>query len=175
MLICDCAVMAGTQNPITGTGDESRWGARFVAMSDAWNKDLRALALDVAATTGYGAMVSQVCTLARCACGGACADDARQGVYVQTAGPSFETAAECNFMRSMGGGAVGMSTVPEVVVARQMGARVLGLSLITNACVASTEDAPASHEEVLAAGDAGSRMMLALVSGIVARVPPLAE
>ncbi len=93
-----------------------------------------------------------------------------QGVYVQTAGPSFETAAECNMMRAMGGSAVGMSTVPEVVVARQVGFRALGFSLITNDCVRTPEDMPACHEEVLAAGEAGSKMMEALIGGIVERI-----
>lgn len=81
-------------------------------------------------------------------------------------GPNYETGAELKFLGIIGTDAVGMSTVPEVVVARHMGMRVLGLSLITNAATGD-ETQEVNHAEVLAAADAARPKFAALVRGIV--------
>jgi purine-nucleoside phosphorylase len=87
-------------------------------------------------------------------------------------GPSFETPAEVRFLRSIGADAVGMSTVPEVVVARHGGMRVLGLSLISNVTIDSLCEAPTgpTHEEVLKAGGDTVPVLASLIEGMVARL-----
>jgi purine-nucleoside phosphorylase len=94
----------------------------------------------------------------------------REGVYVMVAGPSYETPAECRALRAVGADAVGMSTCPEVVVARQLGLRVLGLSLITNVLTG----APTTHQEVLATADAAAQRFCDLVEAL-AGDPALAD
>jgi purine-nucleoside phosphorylase len=84
------------------------------------------------------------------------------------AGPSFESAAELRMLRGLGADAVGMSTAPEVIVARHMGMRVLGFSLITN--LALPDGPPANHEEVLEAGEAAKPKFGALIRGVLARM-----
>ncbi len=96
----------------------------------------------------------------------------RRGVYVATLGPSYETPAEIRMMQRMGGDAVGMSTVPEVLVARALGARVLGISLITNFAAGITA-APLSHDEVVAAGTAARADFARLVRGVLSRLNTL--
>lgn len=96
----------------------------------------------------------------------------RRGVYVATLGPSYETPAEIRMMQWMGGDAVGMSTVPEVQIARARGARVLGISLITN-YAAGIMPAPLSHDEVVAAGAAARHDFTTLVRGVLSRMTTL--
>ncbi|MBV9616112.1 MAG: purine-nucleoside phosphorylase, partial [Ktedonobacteraceae bacterium] len=94
-----------------------------------------------------------------------------EGIYTMVAGPSFETEAELRFLRVIGTDAVGMSTVPEVVVARHMEMRVLGLSLITNAATGIENDANmVNHTDVLAIADAVRPHFAQLVRGIVTRI-----
>jgi purine-nucleoside phosphorylase len=132
-------------NPLIGPNDE-RLGDRFPPLAKAYDAGLRALARTVAAT------VSEI-TL-------------HEGVYAQVGGPSYETGAELKFLRTAGADAVGMSTAPEVVVARHMGMRVLGISLITNTATGDdTEEV--NHAEVLAAADAARPKFAALVRGIL--------
>lgn len=122
--------MAG-QSPLRGPNLD-RFGPRFPDMTRAYDPALRRLALDVARKAKI---------------------PVREGVYVCLAGPNFETPADVRFLRMIGADAVGMSTVPEVIVARHGGMRVLGLSGISN--VLTGEDEPATettHEEVLEAG-----------------------
>jgi purine-nucleoside phosphorylase len=88
------------------------------------------------------------------------------------AGPSYETAAELKFLHAIGADAVGMSTVPEVVVARHMHMRVLGLSLITNSATGQ-ETEEVNHTEVLAVADAARLRFAALVRGIVSGIATL--
>ncbi|HEV8168125.1 MAG TPA: hypothetical protein VGP59_02230, partial [Pyrinomonadaceae bacterium] len=76
----------------------------------------------------------------------------RRGVYGGLSGPSYETPAEIHLLRALGADAVGMSTVPEAIVARHMGLEVLGISCITN-MAAGISDEPINHEEVMATGD----------------------
>lgn len=149
MLITDhigLAAMTGL-NPLWGPNDDSL-GPRFPAMSGAYDLALRRLALQVAADLGI---------------------ELRQGVYAGLAGPTFETPAEVRFLRLIGADAVGMSTVPEVIVARHAGLRVLGLSAISNVAVADPDsEQKADHEEVLAAGQMVASRLIALLRGILA-------
>jgi purine-nucleoside phosphorylase len=148
MLIQDhIGLMAMTGgNPLWGPNDDSL-GPRFPPMNNAYDPALRRLALKVADELGIAL---------------------HQGVYVGLGGPAFETPAEVRFLRLMGGDAVGMSTVPEVIIARHMGMRVLGISGISNASVHELDAAEeASHEEVLAAGIILVPKLVALLCGIL--------
>lgn len=107
--------LTGT-HPLIGPNLEF-FGTRFPPMSDAYNYRLRQLAF----LAGHKVGISL--------------DDMHEGCYAMVSGPSFETSAESRFLRNSGADAVGMSTVPEVVVARHCGIRVLGISLMTNAVV----------------------------------------
>jgi purine-nucleoside phosphorylase len=127
MLINDHINMLGWggQNPLIGPND-LHLGPRFPDMSQVYDPELMRIAQEVA---------------------GECNIELRQGVYIVLAGPNFETPAELRLLRQWGADAVGMSTVPEVLVARHGGMRVLGISAITNMALGSAE--PATHEEVL--------------------------
>jgi len=147
MLIRDHINMPGLAgaSPLVGPNDE-RFGERFPALAQAYDAGLRALARSVAAS-------GPDITL-------------HEGVYTMVGGPNYETGAELKFLGIIGTDAVGMSTVPEVVVARHMGMRVLGLSLITNAAIGD-ETQEVNHAEVLAVADAARPKFAALVRGIV--------
>ncbi|MDI3341092.1 MAG: purine-nucleoside phosphorylase [Sphaerobacter sp.] len=121
----------------------------FVSMREAYSPALRAQAHRAAAAAGL--------TL-------------REGVYVMVAGPSYETAAELRFLRAVGGDAVGMSTVPEVVMARALGLDVLAISTITNRAVADEPAAP-THEEVLRAGQRAAARLAALLARLLPSLP----
>lgn len=112
-------------NPLRGK-NLSEFGTRFPAMNDAYSLELRDRAKSIAQDNDL--------TL-------------QEGVYVGLAGPNFETQAELKFFSVIGGDAVGMSTVPEVLVARHCGMQVFGMSIITNMAVPG-ENAEACHEEV---------------------------
>jgi len=157
MLITDHINLVGMAgfSPLRGPNDE-RLGPRFVDMSSAYDVGLRDLALSVAQELGI---------------------ELRQGTYVMSAGPTFETPADVRFLRLIGADAVGMSTVPEVIVARHEGMRVLGLSHISN--VIPSVDAPRreelAEEEGLHQGvlDAGSRVvpkLSLLIRSIIGRM-----
>jgi purine-nucleoside phosphorylase len=137
--------MAG-HHPLRGENDD-RLGLRFPAMVGAFDTELGRIAHAVAQEQGT--------TL-------------REGVYCMITGPSFESGAELRLLRAWGADAVGMSTAPEVVVARHAGMRVLGISLVTN--LALPDGAPANHEEVLAAGEVAKPRFGALLKGILARM-----
>jgi purine-nucleoside phosphorylase len=92
-----------------------------------------------------------------------------RGVYVAVTGPSYETRAEIALFRQLGADAVGMSTVPEVIVARALGVRVLGVSLITNAA-AGLATGPLSHDEVVAAGHEARTRFAALLRGVLLEI-----
>jgi purine-nucleoside phosphorylase len=140
--------MAG-QSPLRGPNDPAL-GTRFPDMSVAYDRELRATALAVAEAAGI---------------------PLHQGVYVCLGGPSFETPADLRFLRAMGVDAVGMSTVPEVTVARHGGLRVLGFSGISNAANLDGNTVT-THEEVLAAGQTLVPKLTALVRGVLRRLPP---
>ena len=147
MLIRDHINMPGLAgaSPLVGPNDE-RFGERFPALAQAYDAGLRALARSVAAS-------GPDITL-------------HEGVYTMVGGPNYEMGAELKFLGIIGTDAVGMSTVPEVVVARHMGMHVLGLSLITNAATGD-ETQEVNHAEVLAVADAARPKFAALVRGIV--------
>jgi len=132
-------------NPLRGPNIE-QWGPRFVDMSCAYDRQLRQYAGRKAASLGLGAM--------------------SEGVYAAVAGPSLETPAETRYLRLCGADAVGMSTVPEVIVARHAGLRVLGISVIVNV---NDPDRmmPVLLEDVLAEAQKASaaldRLLLALL------------
>ena len=96
-----------------------------------------------------------------------------EGIYVMVAGPSFETPAEVRFLRAIGGDAVGMSTVPEVLVARHAGMRVLGISYISNITVDKVNEVSqaAQHEGVLSGGLLAVPMLTALIEGLLQHLP----
>ncbi len=134
------------RNPLIGPNlDEV--GPRFPDMSEPYSRELQALARAVALDLGV--------TL-------------REGVYVGNLGPSYETQAEVQVLRTFAD-AVGMSTVPETTVAVHAGARVLGISLISNSLVLRT-DAKTTHEEVMEAGKAAGDTFCRLVTGIMSRL-----
>lgn len=124
MVIGDIFSMTA-QNPLIGPNLDA-FGPRFPDMSCAFDKELRALAHECANEQGFVL---------------------REGVYAQMTGPTYETPAEIRMLRTLGADAVGMSTVPEVIVARHGGMRVLGISCITN-MAAGILDQPLNHAEV---------------------------
>lgn len=151
MLLSDHINLVGMtgNNPLFGPNDPSL-GPRFPDMSQAYDPALRAIAREVA-------QAHQL--------------PLREGVYVGLSGPSFETPADIRFLRMIGADAVGMSTVPEVTVARHGGMRALGVSGISN--VALSEPKPgqeATHEEVLAAGSLIMPRLMTLLRGVLQRV-----
>lgn len=146
MAIADHINLLG-DNPLVGP-HFAEWGARFPDMSAPYDAGLRALAHEIAAAQGT--------TL-------------REGVYAAVMGPNLETRAEYAMLRTMGADVVGMSTVPEVIVARQLRMQVLGISIITDACVPETLEA-ASLEKILAVAAVAEPKLTALVRGVVERL-----
>jgi purine-nucleoside phosphorylase len=151
MLISDHINLIGMtgNNPLFGPNDATL-GPRFPDMSQAYDLELRRIARQVAQERAL---------------------PLHEGVYAGLAGPSFETPADLRFLRCIGADAVGMSTVPEVIVARHGGLRVLGVSGITN--VAQVDPAPkqeVTHEEVLVAGQQIVPRLTALICGVLARL-----
>ncbi|XP_029616324.1 purine nucleoside phosphorylase-like [Salvelinus namaycush] len=138
-------------NPLAGANDD-RFGVRFPCMSDAYDRELQQLAVDVGQELGYG-------------------DFLREGVYCVLGGPSFETIAECRMLHKLGADAVGMSTAHEVIAARHCGMRVFALSLITNKAVMDYDsEEKANHEEVLETGQHRAIQLEKLVSTMVTRM-----
>ena len=152
MLITDHINLIGMAglSPLCGPNDPTL-GPRFPDMSEAYDMGLRQLALRVAA--GQGIRL-------------------HQGVYICLAGPSFETPADLRFLRKIGADAVGMSTVPEVTVARHGGIKVLGLAGIANVAMIEPGSAPPpTHEEVLQAGRVIVPKLAALIRGVLKVLP----
>lgn len=150
MLITDhigLANMVGL-NPLRGPNDPEI-GPRFPDMSQAYDRELRTLALQAASDLGI---------------------PLQQGVYVMLSGPSFETPADLRFLRLIGADAVGMSTVPEVTVAHHAGIRVLAFSGISNAAPLEPGMDKVSHAEVLEAGQGLVAKLGPLIGEIVRRL-----
>jgi purine-nucleoside phosphorylase len=146
MLIADHLNLLG-DNPLIGPNDEAL-GPRFPDMSEPYDASLRQLARDVAVANGIVL---------------------REGVYVAVQGPNLETRAEYRFLRGLGADVVGMSTVPEVIVARHGGMRVLGLSIITDLCLPDALE-PASLAQILAVARTAEPKLTAVVQGVIARL-----
>ncbi len=144
MVIDDHLNLMGT-NPLVGPNDD-RFGPRFPDMTDLYSKRLRAVADRAASDIGL---------------------EIAHGVYVGLHGPSYETPAEIRYLRSIGADAVGMSTVPEAIVARHMGLEVLGISCITN-MAAGVLPQPLDHTEVMETARRVRGAFIALLEGIVA-------
>jgi purine-nucleoside phosphorylase len=133
-------------NPLVGPNDESL-GPRFPDMSTAYDPGLRSLARETAA---------------------ACGLVLREGIYAAVAGPCLESPAEYRMLRTMGADAVGMSTVPEVIVARHEGLRVVGISVVTDMCLPDSLE-PVALEGILAVARAAEPALARLVTGLVER------
>lgn len=146
MLIADHINLLGS-NPLIGTNDESL-GPRFPDMSMPYDKDLRVLARQIATELGI--------TL-------------REGVYVAVAGPNLETRAEYRMLRMMGADVVGMSTVPEVIVATHGGMRVVGISIITDQCLPDALE-PAEIGRILETAGRAEPSLTRLVTALVERL-----
>lgn len=160
MVIADHIFLPGLAglHPLAGPNDDAV-GLRFPNMVAAYDAELRALAHSAAAAAGFRV---------------------HEGVYAMIGGPSYETPAEARLLVALGADAVGMSTAPEVVVARHAGLRVVGLSLITNVVVLDPSDPDLSsatevvdlhavdlHAEVTAAGAAAADGLAVVIEGIV--------
>jgi purine-nucleoside phosphorylase len=148
VVLSDHINLQGT-NPLLGPNDE-RFGARFPDMTQAYYKPYRALALEAARKLGK---------------------TVHEGVYAALLGPSYETPAEIRYLRTIGADLVGMSTVPEVIVARQMGIKILAISCVTN-MAAGILDKPLNHEEVL---ETGARVQGDFVALLRAVLPGIAK
>jgi len=146
MLITDHINLMGT-NPLIGPNLDEL-GPRFPDMSEAYDSAMGAIALEVARQKGIVL---------------------RQGVYIGLGGPSYETPAEIRMCRALGADAVGMSTVPEVIVANHMGMRVLGISCITN-MAAGILPQKLTHKEVLDTTEEARERFQSLLQGIIPRL-----
>jgi purine-nucleoside phosphorylase len=134
-------------NPLIGPNDE-RFGTRFPDMSEAYDRPFRQIAIAEGEKQGT---------------------ELKEGVYASLSGPSFETPAEIRYLRAAGADMVGMSTVPEVIVARHMGVRVLGISCMTN-MAAGILDQPLTHAEVMETGERVKTQFVALLRGVIPRL-----
>lgn len=139
--------MAG-QSPLVGA-DEPELGVRFLDMLGAYDAELRAAAHRVAEQQGFSL---------------------REGVYAMVGGPAYETMAEIRFLQRVGADAVGMSTIPEVIVARHERMRVLGISAITDMAVGHAAVHEISHADVLAAAEQIKPRLAAVVRGVLGQL-----
>jgi purine-nucleoside phosphorylase len=135
------------QNPLVGAEDP-RLGARFIDMTEAYSKSYRQMALEAGKRLGV---------------------ELGEGVYAGLLGPSYETPAEIRFLRAIGADLVGMSTVAEVIAARQLGIKVLAISCVTN-MAAGILDQQISHQEVLETGQKISGQFKSLLRDVVSRI-----
>ena len=146
MVIDDHINLIGS-NPLVGPNDD-RFGSRFPDMTEVYSKRLRRVADDAAGDLGL---------------------PLEHGVYAVWHGPSYETPAEIRYLRMIGADAVGMSTVPEAIVARHMGVEVLGISCITN-LAAGVLPQPLNHEEVLDTARRVRGQFIGLLQAIIAKI-----
>jgi purine-nucleoside phosphorylase len=146
MLIDDHINFLGT-NPLIGPNDD-RFGRRFPDMSEIYSKRLRGLAAEAAQAQSL---------------------PIEHGVYIAVTGPSYETPAEIRAFRAIGADAVGMSTIPEAIVARHMGIEVLGISCISN-MAAGILPQPLTEEEVIETTGRVRQSFIGLLEGVIARL-----
>src|SRR5438128_7986165 len=135
------------QNPLVGANDD-RFGPRFPDMTHAYCNEYRTMVLTAAQALGK---------------------TVQEGVYAALLGPSYETPAEIRYLRTIGADLVGMSTISEVIVARQMGISVLAISFVTNMAAGSLSR-PITHEEVLQTGERVKGAFTALVKAVLPRI-----
>lgn len=146
MLLSDHINLTGA-NPLMGSNNDEL-GPRFLDLSDTYNKDLRKLALSIAQ--------EQKILL-------------HEGVYAWWTGPSYETPAEVRMIRTLGADAVGMSTVPEAIIARHSGMDVLGISCLTNMACGILDQA-LSHTEVIEVAAMAKEKFVALIKAVIQKV-----
>lgn len=146
MIISDHLNLMGV-NPLRGPNDE-RFGPRFPDMTEVYSRSLQETVVEEASALGI---------------------EVRRGIYAALSGPSYETPAEIHMLRSFGADAIGMSTVPEAIVARHMGMKVLGISCITN-MAAGISDSPINHEEVMEIGNRVRATFALLLRSIIGRL-----
>ncbi len=135
------------QNPLIGAND-ARFGLRHPDMTDAYSVRLRQLAKEESAGLG---------------------EDIFEGIYAAVTGPSFETPAEIRFLRTIGADLIGMSTVPEVIVARHMGLDVLAISCVSNMAAGITGE-KITEQEVVEVGQSVRGRLLALLRAVLPRI-----
>ncbi|AWK89987.1 purine-nucleoside phosphorylase [Azospirillum thermophilum] len=149
MMIADHINLLGA-NPLTGPNDDA-FGPRFPSLTDAWDPALRRVMAGTAEMLGI---------------------DLAEGVYAAFPGPSFETPAEVRMIRGLGADAVGMSTVPECIIARHCGLRVAGCAVITNLGV-GLGDGPVDHDQTLRAASAAAADLERLLVAFIERIKDL--
>ncbi|MDO5036634.1 MAG: purine nucleoside phosphorylase I, inosine and guanosine-specific [Porphyromonas sp.] len=132
-------------NPLIGPNIDE-FGPRFSDMTRPYDREMIAAAKEVGQDLGI---------------------NLEEGVYVGWTGPSYETPAECNYLRTIGGNAIGMSTVPEVIVARHASMRVFGVSVITNENYHFSDDYVNDGDDVIVQADAASEYMSKIFSGLI--------
>ncbi len=134
-------------NPLIGPNEE-RFGPRFVDMTEAYYRPYQQIALEEGRRLGI---------------------EIHDGVYAALSGPSYETPAEIGYLRAIGADLAGMSTVPEVIVARHMGIRCLAISCVTN-LAAGISGQPLSHEEVMQTGERVREQFVTLLEAVIPRI-----
>lgn len=146
MVISDHINLMGV-NPLIGGNDE-RFGPRFPDLTSTYDPDLQNIVIEEATALKI---------------------DMRRGVYAALTGPSYETPAEIHMVRTLGADAVGMSTVPEAIVARHMDMRVIGISCITN-LAAGVSNRPVDHSQVIATGERVREQFTELLRRVIAKL-----
>ncbi len=146
MVISDHINLLGA-NPLTGLNDD-RFGPRFPDLTSVYAPELQNMVIEEARAMGM---------------------EMRRGIYAALSGPSYETPAEIHMVRTLGADAVGMSTVPEAIVARHMDVRVIGISCITN-LAAGVSNRPIDHSQVMAIGDRVRGQFTELLGRVIKRL-----
>jgi len=146
MVISDHVNLLGA-NPLTGPNDD-RFGPRFPDLTSVYAPELQNMVIEEARAMGM---------------------EMRRGIYAALSGPSYETPAEIHMVRTLGADAVGMSTVPEAIVARHMEMQVIGISCITN-LAAGVSSRPIDHSQVMAIGERVRAQFTELILRVVARL-----
>ena len=148
LMLIDDQINLTAMNPLIGPNDESI-GPRFVDMTQTFDRGLMELADEGAGALGFAL---------------------KRGTYVGVLGPSYETPAEIRFFRGIGGDAVGMSTVNEVIAARHMGARILGISCITNKAAGLGDEEVLTHAEVQENAAKSRERFVSLLGAVLRRI-----
>lgn len=146
MLISDHLNLMG-DNPLMGRNLE-QFGVRFPDMSNAYDKELRGKVKEIASSLGI---------------------ELQEGVYAAMSGPTYETPAEIRMIRTLGGDAAGMSTVPEVIIASHSGIKTVGISCMTN-MAAGILDQPLDHEEVIETSERVRETFIKLMNGVIKEI-----